>query len=595
VDVYSLGAILYEMLTGHPPFRAATPMDMLLQVMEREPEPPRTLKPHVDRDLETICLKCLEKEPQRRYSSAATLADDLERWLRHEPIQARPVARVRRLRQWVKRRPLVATVAALSVLLVLAMGGAIWLYVSAQRDHSVDLMTRAEEARQQGDYGRADALLDQCPWLGRGDKWKSLKQQIHGDRLATTHSDLMRRMREAYDMGNLDEAQSLLDQCPDETRNADWKEWKRSFRPPLQIVPLMARWNAGMVFSPNGQRLAVFDGVMSAGIRLFDTADWKVSKEIIVNPGVYKDEHGFTQNGESVSVASVVFSADSQRLAAITCPDRDSNDLWQIRIWNATGGKPISSIPKIGVRRLAFSADGSRVYGYINWQNDLVTAWNAIDGMEVVPPFSVAPPPPAISWDTHRKEEALAFSNDGRTFARGGKWVFGRELSHRSLPAQFWDTSSTKERATTEDNRLTPVGSFVFSGDLRLLAGYTQEDTGLHVWDTATGKKVAVFQAPLWFVESSMRLMFSADGRYLAIATREDRAPEVIVWDVTKERQIAHLRSFRDHITGVGQFGTLGHWGPFAGLVWHPSKPLLAVSTEREVRIFDIEALAKDE
>jgi serine/threonine protein kinase/tetratricopeptide (TPR) repeat protein len=125
-DVYGLGAVLYQLLTGHPPFAGGTTYETIKLLLETEPRPPRLWNPKVDRDLSTICSKCLEKDPQRRYSSALALAEDLERWLKHEPIRARRTGIAARGKKWLQRNPTVAAVIALSLALITALSVIIW-------------------------------------------------------------------------------------------------------------------------------------------------------------------------------------------------------------------------------------------------------------------------------------------------------------------------------------------------------------------------------------------------------------------------------------------------------------------------------------
>jgi serine/threonine-protein kinase len=183
-DVYALGAVLYELLTGRPPFNAETPLDTVRQVVDAEPVSPRLLQPKTPRDLETICLKCLAKPPQRRYATAEALADDLARFLRDEPITARPAGTLERLGRWCRRNPKVAALlTALAV--VLAVGStavtALWLLAEDRREAAEQSLTRAarQQQRAEAHLRKARAAVDKLTRVA--DEW--LRPVPHMDKL----------------------------------------------------------------------------------------------------------------------------------------------------------------------------------------------------------------------------------------------------------------------------------------------------------------------------------------------------------------------------------------------------------------------------
>ncbi len=187
-DVYGIGAILYCLLTGRPPFQAESIQEVLVQLQEREPVTPRMLIPSIPRDLETICLKCLEKEPARRYATAQRLADELTRFLAGQPIQARPLGAPEKTWRWCRRKPALAGALA-AVVLVVALGASGVLWQSAGRQRAlidarrllyVSQIGIAQAALRDGDISRAVSVLDaRRPADGeedlRGFEWHYLR------------------------------------------------------------------------------------------------------------------------------------------------------------------------------------------------------------------------------------------------------------------------------------------------------------------------------------------------------------------------------------------------------------------------------------
>ncbi len=213
-DVYGLGAILYELLTGVPPHARGTPVETLVAVLKQEPLPPRGFQESVPRDLETICLKCLAKEPERRYVSAAALAEDLRRFLAGEPVSARPVGRTERLYRWCRRNPGIAALSAMVFVLlttVAVMSTAATVRIRAEKRAAESSAFQARAAQAAAESARREA--ERLKATAEGNAARARAAQRKADRLATVAAGQRELALEALG-GLIMQVQNRLDDAP---------------------------------------------------------------------------------------------------------------------------------------------------------------------------------------------------------------------------------------------------------------------------------------------------------------------------------------------------------------------------------------------
>jgi WD40 repeat protein/serine/threonine protein kinase/Flp pilus assembly protein TadD len=570
-DIYSLGATLWELLTLRPIYGATkeTPRVQLMEmILRKEPERPRKYNSDVHSDLEAIVFKCMEKDPGKRYATAAALGEDLRRFLDGAPVAARPVGSLEKAIKWVRRYPAHAIATSLAVTTVILVSGAVtiaWLWRVAEnaRGQAEQERAQAEDAQHKEKMARQNEEQAKKKLEEQLKINNDINVALEAAKLKLAKILYLDRVAFAWTLwqvGDRLHSAELLANCDEQYRNWEWHHLNIKTRHLLTLAG-----HKGQVrhisYSPDGKRLA--SASEDHTVKIWDAA----TGEVLANLVGHKD-----------LVEQVNFSPDGRWL---TTASHDKT----VKLWDASSGKEVATLaePNDLVERVSFSPDGKWL-ATAN-QNNAVTIWDASNGKQLA------------KLARHLKRVTfLRFSLDGKQLATASE----------DKTVKVWEVPTGKELATLIGHQDKIV--HVFFSPTRQQLATASEDNTVKLWDTTTGKEVNSFvghkdwvvyvcvspdgkrlasasldgTAKLWDAASGMELeplwnsarvaqiCFSPDSQLLATATQDQ---SITLWQASTGKELAKLN---------------GHTHRIVQLIFSPDGQRLASASEdKTVRLWD--------